>query len=126
MLKRKSFDRCKKDDKLWSIQLGECWVLSKSPTQILVTTRDGNPPLSYYFDGKKSTIDAHPSLYFSDPNIIPPPAPIQIVKKTYTLGYKAVPTSEGSTIHLTNYAYTEASKISDAWNKVSITIDVEV
>ena len=66
------FSKCLVGDKLWSIQLGDCFVISLIPIRV----RNSNEEIAAYSkSGLYYCTDKHQSLFFSNPNIIAPPEP---------------------------------------------------
>lgn len=76
------FSTAKVGDKLWSIQLGECYVKSIIKYQICSESQDKT--IWYYYDlnGTFNVDDKFPSLFWSNPNIQIPERPKRKVIKT--------------------------------------------
>ncbi len=77
------FSNAKVGDKVWSIQCGDC-VISKIRDGMfpIITTGDSTIEFLWYtINGNFRPTDKYPSLYWNNPNIIAPPAPMKNVKK---------------------------------------------
>ena len=65
-------------DKVWTIQFGDVRVVDigkDGPYKILVGVGEIRERYRYTSDGRYWDTDHHPSLFWSNPNIIPPPKP---------------------------------------------------
>jgi hypothetical protein len=86
-------------DRVWSIQLGDAEIVqiddpNTDEFPITIKTKDGH--MDYYaMDGREDEYDFCPSLFYGPPDIIGPPKPKRMVKKTAALKV-AVNTKSGS------------------------------
>ena len=72
------FSKCKVGDKLWSIQLGDCEILSVTNTELqypILVCGESRRRCTYTRAGMFYQDDINQSLFFSNPNIIAPPEP---------------------------------------------------
>lgn len=68
------FSKCKVGQKLWSIQLGECEVISPMNQTIECINNEGEKRV-YWHSGSFHRKDYHTSLFWSKPEIITPEKP---------------------------------------------------